>query len=140
MEQADAVGVGRLYFDAYEAGEACATLEEALADVEASFAGEYGELWPPATLLIEQGGDVVAAVMTVRRAPWDDTPPCPFIIELFTDRSHRRRGLGRGLVGAVSTAAAVAGESCVGLRVMSHNHAAVSLYASLGFEPAPDPG
>lgn len=39
-ELADAPQLGELYFNAYDRGIACATLPEAVADIEATFAGE----------------------------------------------------------------------------------------------------
>jgi ribosomal protein S18 acetylase RimI-like enzyme len=130
----DARELGELYFDAYDPGVASATLDEAIDDIVASFGGEYGELWFEASPLVLHGAEVVAAVMTVRRATWDDVPDCPFIIELFTARSHRRRGIARHLVTSTMTTLRAAGESAVALRVGSANTAARGLYTALGFE------
>ena len=132
-QRSDIESLGRLYHDAYEPGAACDTLEEAIADIRASFDGAYGKLWPAASSLIHRRGDPVAALLTVRRTPWDDTPDCPFIIELFTARAHRRRGLARALVARCLWAARRAGESAVALRVDPGNTAARALYESLGF-------
>lgn len=135
---ADLAALGALYFAAYDPGIACDTLEEAVADVAASFAGEYGEYWPEASPVVTSGGRIVNAVMTVRRAPWDDTPDCPFIIELFTARDHRRRGLGRLAVTSCMRTVAAAGEQAVALRVAVDNRAALALYRSLGFARWPE--
>ncbi len=132
----DLVGaLADLYWEAYDPGVAAASLDEARADLEASFAGEYGPLWPEASPVLEQSGSVVAAVLTVRSAPWDDVPPGPFVIELMTARSHRRRGLARLLMLESLHVAADEGASAVGLRVDSGNLAALSLYTDLGFRP-----
>jgi N-alpha-acetyltransferase 10/11 len=129
----DVAALGRLYVEAYDPGVACATLEEAVADMRASFGGEYGELLEMASPVATLDAELVAAVLTVRRAPWEDTPDCPFIIEAFTDRAHRRRGLGRALVTYVLAEVARRRESHVALRVAADNVAARELYRSLGF-------
>lgn len=134
MSEDDEEAVARLYFEAYEPGEACDTLEEARKDVRASFDGAYGEYWWEGSFVHEERGRLSAAVMTVRRAPWPDTPDGPFIIELFTDPSQRRRHLAHDLVELVLMEASASGEEKVGLRVLERNEAAVLLYRSLGFE------
>jgi N-alpha-acetyltransferase 10/11 len=134
-DRSDAAPLGAVYFDAYDPGIASATLQEAVDDIEASFAGSYGALWDEGTRLVTREDVIVAAVLTVSRAPWDDVPDCPFIIELFTARAHRRRGLAAHLVGEVLAAAAQVDEAGVALRVERGNRAAIELYASLGFVP-----
>ncbi len=132
---ADVERLGDLYFDSYDPGEASATRAEAVADIRAAFAGDYGELWPEASLVATTAdGDLVAAIQVVRRAPWPDTPDCPFVVELFTARAHRRQGLARALlVGALN----VGGGTALALRVAADNDAAQGLYRGLGFhEPA----
>jgi 8-oxo-dGTP pyrophosphatase MutT (NUDIX family) len=128
---ADIEALGDLYFASYDPGEAAATREEAVADIRAAFAGDYGELWPEASLVATTpAGDLAAAIQVVRRAPWPDTPDCPFVIELFTARAHRRRGLARALIAG---ALAVVGRTEVALRVSAGNDAALALYRDLGF-------
>jgi N-alpha-acetyltransferase 10/11 len=130
----DVEPLGHRYFDSYDPGEACATVDEAVADIRAAFAGEYGELWPAASLVATAGeGDVVAAVQVVRRAPWPDTPDCPFVIELFTAPAHRRRGLARALIAGSLAVVADAGRPALALRVSATNRAALGLYRDLGF-------
>jgi GNAT superfamily N-acetyltransferase len=121
-----------LYFGAYEPGIAGADESEAIDDIRASFAGEYGASRLDWSWLALSGGTVVGAVLIVERAPWPDTPDCPFIIELFTARNWRRQGVGRALVAACIGAAG--GE--VALRVNQDNSAARRLYASFGFSEA----
>jgi ribosomal protein S18 acetylase RimI-like enzyme len=133
-ELADAPQLGELYFNAYDPGIACATLPEAVADIEATFAGEYGPLWTEASLAaLTQDGEMAAAVLVVSRAPWDGTPDCPFIIEVFTAHAHRRRGLAEALVGASMHVAADAGDEGMALRVAGSNIQAIGLYRKLGF-------
>lgn len=71
--------------------------------------------------------------MTVRRGPWDGTPDCPFIIELFTARELRRRGLARLAMQNCLAAVRDHGEVAVALRVAADNVAAFALYGSLAF-------
>ncbi|MGZ0147002.1 N-acetyltransferase family protein [Kribbella sp. WER1] len=121
----DADALGRLYFASYDPGVASATLADALEDIELTFAGEYGVL--TLSQLAWDGGQLVGALLVVERAPWPDTPDCPFVIELFTARSHRRRGIAKLLL---STCSAVT----VALRVDPDNAPAMELYRSLGFQ------
>ncbi len=124
--------IAALYYRSYEPGIACATEEEAAAEVSASFAGDYGEYLHDASPVVLSGSTVLAAIMTVKRAPWDHTPTCPFIIDLFTAPEHRRGGLASALLGAAATAAAAHDES-IALRVEDQNTAAIALYEALGF-------
>jgi ribosomal protein S18 acetylase RimI-like enzyme len=124
---ADSVKLGRLYFDAYEPGAAAETEQDALDDIALSFEGGYGVLDPTLSQLAWSGDDLVGALLVVERAPWPDTPDCPFIIELFTARTHRRLGIGRLLLSACSTVT-------VGLRVADDNAPALALYHSAGFQ------
>lgn len=137
MTETDGDELAALYFESYEPGVACASPEEAADDVAASFQGEYGEFWWDASLVAVSDERIVSAVMTVRQAPWPDTPPGPFIIELFTHRGLRRRGLARTLVESVIAHAGRADRRWLGLRVMTDNAAAIGLYRSLGFATYP---
>ncbi len=130
---ADLPQLGELYFEAYEPGVACDSLEEATGDIKASFEGEYGEHWYEASPVVEADGRIVSAVMMVRRAPWDDTPDCPFIIELFTARDHRRLGLARLVIRHCLAVVHRSNETAVALRVAEDNMPARALYQSLGF-------
>lgn len=132
--QSDIPDLGHLYFESYDPGVACATLAEAIADIEAAFAGAYGELWQEASqVAVAPDEQPVSAIQIVRRAPWEDTPDCPFITELFTARSHRRRGLARALVQSSMAVLAGAEHANVALRVDEDNTPALILYESLGF-------
>jgi GNAT superfamily N-acetyltransferase len=123
---ADIQALGHLYFDAYEPGVAASTLAEAIEDIELSFDGHYGTLDLHLSRLAWSGDQLVGAILVVDRAPWPDTPDGPFIIELFTAPTHRRRGIARLLL---STCAA----TTVALRVEDNNLPARTLYKNLGF-------
>jgi ribosomal protein S18 acetylase RimI-like enzyme len=126
---ADTLALGRLYFEAYEPGVASATEVEAIEDIELSFDGHYGVLDLHLSRLAWAGAELVGAMLLVERAPWSDTPDCPFIIELFTARSYRRQGIARLLLAHCAT-------TTVALRVEDNNTAALALYRSLDFHTA----
>ncbi|WP_157979517.1 GNAT family N-acetyltransferase [Kribbella monticola] len=125
--RADTTELGRLYFESYEPGVACASEAEAIDDIGATFDGAYGPLSADWSWLAVAGDRLVGALLVVERAPWPDTPACPFIIELFVAPAHRRLGVARGLLATVGTE--------VALRVAEGNVSARRLYESVGFQP-----
>ncbi|GAA5230213.1 GNAT family N-acetyltransferase [Arthrobacter cryoconiti] len=134
VEESDLPRLGELYFTAYEPGIAGESLQAAREDIKSSMAGKYGQFLPKAShVALDENGTVVAAVLVVERAIGDDTPEAPFIIELFTDREHRRRGLAEDLVLATMDALFNVGQKHVALRVKASNSAALALYLSLDF-------
>lgn len=62
----DTTALGALYFDSYPPGIADSTPEEATADIAASFAGDYGELWLEASPVAATDDGLVGAVLTFR--------------------------------------------------------------------------
>ena len=131
--RSDVAGIGRLYFSAYEPGLVGETVEEAIADMEASWDEEYGALWEEGSLVAEQGAKIVGALLTVTEAPWDQTPEGPFIIELFTDPDVRGGGVARALIERALEAMAGDGARSAGLRVLAENTRAQEFYRSVGF-------
>jgi ribosomal protein S18 acetylase RimI-like enzyme len=71
----------------------------------------------------------------VHRAPWDDTPDCPFITDLHTTPALRRHGLARALLTRCLTHASLTTRPRLALRVDSTNTPALRLYDSLDFRP-----
>jgi len=128
----DIPALGQVYLTAYEPA-VVSTLEAATGEIASAFDGEWGPLWPEASLGAWLGGHLVCAVQTVRRPAWDPEVNCPWLIEVMTANTSRRLGLARALVVAASHALDVAGEHRVGLTVDDDNLPAVALYASLGF-------
>ena len=129
--EADIEAVGRLYAASFPV-EVVGDEAAAIADVRASWDGEYGVWLPSASLLAEVDGRPAAAILVVDSPPWEDVSDLVFIIDLFTDPAHRGRGLGEALVR--SALSAVEPGRVVGLRVDDENEAAVRLYRRLGFQ------
>ncbi len=86
-----------------------------------------------------EGDVIVGALLTVRRAAWEPVPPCPFIIEVFPARTHRRRGIARAMVTWCLAVLRGDGEPSVALSVEPGNVASRRLYDALGFTPWDDP-
>jgi ribosomal protein S18 acetylase RimI-like enzyme len=124
----DTLALARLYFEAYDPGIASSTEAEAIEDIELTFNGGYGVLDVNLSRLAWSADQLVGAALVVERAPWPDTPDCPFVIELFTARAHRRRGLAQLLLTACATVS-------IALRVDKNNTPALTLYDKLGFHP-----
>jgi ribosomal protein S18 acetylase RimI-like enzyme len=132
----DVTALAALFFASCQGRDEAVTRQRAEQEMRASFDGEFGELWLEASLVAhDPAGRLVSSIQVVRRAPWADTPPGPFVIELFTAPAARRQGLGRRLLTeslrAVSRSPAA--ESVIGLRVESENTTAVTLYRRVGF-------
>ena len=129
----DEAALASLYLVSYGrsvVGDEAAAQEE----MRVTFAGEYGAVDLAASPIIETAtGRMVAAVMSVAVAPWDDTPEGPFVIEVIVDPDHRRKGLAEHAMRWV--ASVLPDEGTVGLRVMSENAPALALYTKLGFVP-----
>jgi len=121
--------MGRLYFASYEPGVASATEAEAVEDIQLSFDGVYGVLDLRLSRLAWLDDQLVGAILVVERAPWPDTPDCPFIIELFTAPRRRRLGIARSLL----TTCLHSAHGEVALRVAEGNLPARELYGSCGF-------
>ncbi len=128
----DAERIGRLYYEAH-AGKLHGCVDEAIEETRQAFAGEFGELWPEASGVVKHGDAIVAALFSVHRAPWPDTPDCPFITDLFTDLRFRQRGLARALLSRCLAQVTGTARPTVALRVESENEPAMRLYESFGF-------
>jgi ribosomal protein S18 acetylase RimI-like enzyme len=128
----DKQGLVDLYYASYTRDIVRDKLE-ALKELEQTFEGEYGRLDLRASPVALCENEIVGSVMTVEEAPWDDTPPGPFIIEVMVHHNHRRRGLAAYLIKAAAEALAAQGKQTAALRVMSGNEKALRLYRTLGF-------
>ncbi|WP_018134258.1 GNAT family N-acetyltransferase [Acaricomes phytoseiuli] len=134
LESADIAGLGELYFTAYDAGLAEASLEEAKNVMAEIFDGKLGSLLSDAShAALSDDGSIVAAILVVERATHEGAPESPFLIELFTDRAHRRRGLAERLVLVAGDKLFHSGHQQVAVRVDDENSAALALYLSMDF-------
>ena len=118
-----------------QSGVACATLDEARAEIAVTFAGESGELWLAASPVVRSDDVLVAVVLTVRRANWEGAPADRYIIEAFT-AADQRRGPARSAMTAALAALSAAGERQVALTVTAENAPALALYQAMGFADA----
>jgi ribosomal protein S18 acetylase RimI-like enzyme len=80
----------------------------------------------------EDGAGVVGRLSTAR----DPNPPSRHVADvgLIVAATHRRRGIGRALLGAAEAWARSAGVTKIELHVFPHNDAAIALYEQAGFE------
>lgn len=133
MSERDSSALAELYFEAYPR-DVVADRVAAADEIERSFLGEYGVIDLALSPVIECQGGLVASVMTVLEAPWDDVPRDPFIIEVMVHPGHRRRGLAEYAIQLVASDMPTSSVPTLALRVMSDNDAARRLYAKLGFK------
>ncbi len=129
---ADREALAELYLHAY-APHFVSTFAEAREEMGQTFAGAYGPLLPELSPAVICDAALVGAVQTVAQAPWPDTPPGPFIIEVMVRAEHRRRGLATAALGWAARRALRRGHATLALRVESANEGAVALYRGLGF-------
>jgi ribosomal protein S18 acetylase RimI-like enzyme len=59
----------------------------------------------------------------------------PYLLLLYVNPDHRRRGLASALLETAHRWARQAGYGQISLQVLSHNQAAQSLYQKLGYQP-----
>jgi N-alpha-acetyltransferase 10/11 len=132
ITEADQEALASLYFAAYPR-DIVDDEQAATDEIDVTFAGEYGWLDLAASPVITYDGEIVASVMTVEEAPWDDTPSGPFVIEVMTHPDHRRQGLAEHALIHVARKLEARGKQTVALRVDSDNTSALDLYRKLGF-------
>lgn len=103
------------------------TPEQALAEIEKTYAGEYGPFMPSCSRVFDRGGRIVSATLVTG---WKERP---FVAFAMTHPDWKRQGLAR--VGMVSAMAALhaQGHTLLSLVVTLKNEPAYNLYKSLGF-------
>ena len=132
LQEKDKYKLSELYFTSYTR-EAVKNLEEAQKEMDRVFQYEYGLLNFSASFNIIHNNIIVASIMSVEQAPWDDTPSCPFIIELMVNPNYRQLGLAECLLLHTADKLAESEAKTIALRVMSDNMIALNLYRKCGF-------
>ena len=132
LQEKDKSRLSELYFVSYSR-EIVKNLAEAQREMDLVFQNEYGLLDFSASFNIAHNNIIVASIMTVELAPWDDTPSGPFIIEIMVHPNHKKLGLAECLIKHTADKLAENGAKTVALRVMSDNLKALNLYRKCGF-------
>lgn len=107
------------------------TVEDAVAEVRKTLAGDYGDFLPACSMVAERDGHVVSATLVTRLLGQ------PFVAFTFTDPTRRCQGLAGACIRAAMAALQARGERELGLMVTLANTPAVSLYTRLGFVAEP---
>lgn len=103
------------------------TVEDAVAEMARTQAGEYGPYLPNESRLVVRNNEVVSAVLLTF---WKDRPLVAFAM---TSPRYKRQGFARACMLHCMQALAQAGHSEVSLVVTVKNEAAMQLYRQLGF-------
>ena len=103
------------------------SLADAVREVQKTFAGEYGDFNRECSRLLEQEGELAAAVLLTR---WQGSP---FVAFTMTHPRFKRTGLARACMAGAMQALFAGGETELRLLVTLANAPAVRLYRSLGF-------
>lgn len=132
--------LAELYSSAYQAsnasqvGDPVSSTEEAMEVLQDLFDGKFGPFLAEASpVVVDEDGTIVAAALVVARRTGEDMPEDPYLFELFTHTSWRRRGLAEKLVRASASALEQAGHERMSLRIADDNSAALALYLTLNF-------
>ncbi len=130
---ADREALADLMLDAYrgtidDEGE---TLEDAIAEVDRTFAGEYGDFLGAFSRVLERERQLASACLITlfEGKPW--------LSVSMTRPRWTRQGFAGGLLNECLNLLAEARYQEIGLIVTEGNSAAEELYRSLGFESAP---
>lgn len=130
----DIPALSGLFHHAYASSSAAMSEEEARKIIQGVFDGEYGPFLPDASPVVEDdNGQVIAAALVLEQRKGGHLPAAPYLFELFTASSHRRRGLAEQLVREAMTKLYNQGYEEVSLRIAEDNSAALALYLTLDF-------
>lgn len=126
----DLIAISTLMQEAYrgtidDEGE---TLEDAIKEVQATFAGEHGTFLEDCSFLIEREGQALACTLVTL---WHDAPLLAFVM---TYPSAKNQGLGAFLIKKSCVALRSHGYSDLALFVTKGNLPAQHLYEKLGFQ------
>lgn len=108
-------------------------IDEALAEVQKTFDGDYGRFVPEASFLLEDKGRFASAsLITIFQGE-------PLLAFSLTHPDFQRRGFAARLIGFSAEAVRKSGRDSLFLFVTKANLPAVSLYRKLGFMGDPNP-
>lgn len=140
LSSEDIPALGELYYNAYDQGISEQSVQAAVAAIESAFSGKHGKLLTEISqVVVNADGRIIAAVLVIENAADVEpdanlkSPSAPLLLELFTDRDHRRQGLAERLVLLSADLLFHAGYPEVAVRVQESNSAALALYLSLDF-------
>jgi len=130
---ADRDALADLMLDAYRGtiDDEDETLQDAIAEVDRTFAGGYGVFLGACSRVVEREQQLASACLITlfEGKPW--------LSVSMTRPRWKRHGFARGLLNESLNLLAEARYQEIGLIVTEGNSAAEALYRSLGFEPAP---
>jgi ribosomal protein S18 acetylase RimI-like enzyme len=115
------------HLDRYLALESLDPVHDADRQLREYFAGRWGELLSPGSVIVTLDGRLVAAVIAVQRAAH------VLILDVMTDPDLQGRGLGRVALASAVRALRGRSDSAIVLNVTEGNEPAVRLYSHLGF-------
>jgi len=107
------------------------TFADALAEIDRTFAGDYGRLLLDCSFVVERGDFLASACLIGLLGP----DGVPFVIFSMTRPEARRQGLARTLLQESINALIDRGDDRLRLIVTRGNAPAEALYRSLGFQP-----
>ncbi|MDO4919763.1 GNAT family N-acetyltransferase [Kocuria sp.] len=129
----DSATLAQLLREAYGSA-ATGSQEQAETMVQDALEGAFGPFLAEQSRLVEdENGNPVAAAMVLERRTDSHLPDAPYLFELFTASSHRRRGLAEQLVRSVMASLHENGYEEVCVRIPEDNAAALALYLTLDF-------
>lgn len=139
LDQSHRDQVADLYLACYPSHIGAADVAEARAEMDATYAGDYGQLITEASLVAFCGEQAVGSIQVVQRSPWEPDLDCPFIIELFVRPGARDRGIGRSLLSRAAVVCRRLGQTRIALRTGDGTSpAAQHLYAVAGMGSWPE--
>ena len=114
-------------FDRYLFLEDLDEQKDAAREVHQLLEGRWGPLAPTGSVVLEAEGQLVGAVLAVRR------PDGYLIADVAVDPTFQGRGFGRRVLEASVRGLRAAGDGAIALNVTEGNRPALELYARLGF-------
>jgi ribosomal protein S18 acetylase RimI-like enzyme len=110
------------------------TFVDALAEIEKTFAGDYGRLLSDCSFVVKDGEFLSAACLIT----WFDLHDAPLVAFSMTRPGAQRKGMARFLLKKSINALFDEGYERLTLIVTRENEPAFQLYDSLGFRPIED--